>query len=267
MSTTSTRCKICGAASEVLTKATVLNKHSVTYFACPRCEFIQTEEPFWLAESYASAINSSDVGYVRRNLDLSRVTFSMAVALFRTATKFLDYGAGYGLFVRLMRDKGLDWYWQDEYCRNLFAQGAELGDCAERRFDLLSSFEVFEHLVEPMKEIEKMLTFAPAIVFSTLLLPRPGILPSEWWYYSLHHGQHIALYSRKTLEVIAKEFGLFLSTKGSSFHVLSRTKISYPLFRIFTNRKVAALVNLLSQRASLSDQDRERIVADLGKHV
>ena len=265
MITTGTRCKICGSASEVLTKATVLHKYDVTYFACPRCEFIQTESPFWLAESYASAITSSDVGYVRRNLDLSRVTFSLIATFFRSATKFLDYGAGYGLFVRLMRDKGLDWYWQDEYCQNLFAQGAELGNCAEHRFDLLSTFEVFEHLVEPMKEIEKMLKFAPTIVFSTLLSPRPKILPSEWWYYSLHHGQHVALYSSKALKVIAQEFGLSLCSIGSSFHVLSRTKLSYPLVRIVTNRKIAALDNMSSRRASLSDQDRQRIVENLGK--
>jgi len=32
---------------------------------------------------------------------------------------FLDYAAGYGLFVRLMRDAGYNFRWSDLYCQNL----------------------------------------------------------------------------------------------------------------------------------------------------
>jgi len=36
---------------------------------------------------------------------------------------FLDYAAGYGLFVRLMRDAGYNFRWSDLYCQNLFVRG------------------------------------------------------------------------------------------------------------------------------------------------
>ncbi len=38
---------------------------------------------------------------------------------------FLDYAGGYGVFTRLMRDIGFDFYWHDPYTQNLFANGFE----------------------------------------------------------------------------------------------------------------------------------------------
>jgi hypothetical protein len=75
-----------------------------------------------LPEAYASPINVSDTGYVARNL-WSAERVRMIVELSRDpAGKFLDYAAGYGLLVRLMRDIGYDFRWADEYCENLFAR-------------------------------------------------------------------------------------------------------------------------------------------------
>src|SRR5689334_2488351 len=97
------KCKICGNQTESFTKAVVMRKHEAQYFACPACEFIQTEEPFWLKEAYAAPINRSDFGYVSRNLYLAKMTQSIIVSFFDPGSRFIDYGGGYGLFVRLLR--------------------------------------------------------------------------------------------------------------------------------------------------------------------
>ncbi len=37
----------------------------------------------------------------------------------------MDFGAGHGVFVRMMRDKGFDFFWNDIYCKNLYAKDFE----------------------------------------------------------------------------------------------------------------------------------------------
>ena len=56
-------CKICSSnTSEVFTKE-ILGKYLVKYYQCNFCEFLQTEKPFWLEESYKNPINISDTVY------------------------------------------------------------------------------------------------------------------------------------------------------------------------------------------------------------
>ena len=91
---------------------------------------------------------------------------------------------------------------------------------------MLTAFEVFEHLVNPLPEIERMLEFSPNILFTTLLPPSRLKNAKEWWYLALEHGQHVSIYSVKSLNYIAKKFGLHLSTDGSSTHLLSQKPFS-----------------------------------------
>ena len=80
-------------------------------------------DPIWLGEAYAEPINRSDTGYVWRNLwarDKMRECIEFNL---NPDGIFLDYAAGYGLFVRLMRDAGYDFRWSDLYCQNLVCSG------------------------------------------------------------------------------------------------------------------------------------------------
>ncbi|MGD1699641.1 methyltransferase domain-containing protein [Dapis sp. BLCC M229] len=72
--------------------------------------------------------------------------------LFNPEGKFLDFGGGYGLFTRLMRDIKYKFYWQDKYCKNLFAQN--LKAIPEQKYELVTAFEVLEYLVNPITEIK-----------------------------------------------------------------------------------------------------------------
>lgn len=68
------KCKICSAESSFFAEGKVLNKYTIKYYKCKICDFLQTEEPYWLEESYKDAINRSDVGYVYRNIKLAEIT-------------------------------------------------------------------------------------------------------------------------------------------------------------------------------------------------
>lgn len=234
------QCKICRSPSESVFHGTILQKYDVAYYRCPTCDFMQTEEPYWLPEAYSSAISDLDLGPVNRAITGARIVEGVIVLAFDPNAKFIDWGGGYGVFTRLMRDKGYDFYWSDAYCQNLFAKHF-VAD-ASQRYEAMTCFEVFEHLVQPMTEIEAMLKMAPNILFTTQFPPSPLKTATDWWYLTPEHGQHISIYSIKSLQFIANEFGLHLNTDGSALHLLSQRPVSNNAFRIIARDRRAAQV-------------------------
>jgi hypothetical protein len=241
------QCKICHSTSTFVFKGKVLQKYDVSYFRCPDCEFMQTEEPYWLAEAYSSAISDLDLGPVNRAITGARIVESTILLAFDPNARFIDWGGGYGVFTRLMRDMGYDFYWRDAYCENLFAK--QFVADADSGYELLTCFEVFEHMVQPMAEIEAMLKLAPNILFTTLLPPSRLQSATDWWYLTPEHGQHISIYSLSALKFIAGKFGLHLSTDGSETHLLSRKQVSPKLFKaVVQNRRASQIIRKILRR-------------------
>jgi uncharacterized C2H2 Zn-finger protein len=225
-------CRICGNKAEALFNKKVLNKYGVEYFRCPNCEYIFTEEPYWLKEAYERAINISDTGILDRNIYFRNLVSVLIYFFFDRKSIFLDYAGGYGIFTRLMRDIGFNFYWKDPYCENILAKGFEYDPAKHVGIQLLTAFEVFEHLINPVLELEKMLKTSKNIVFSTELIPAQLPKADEWWYYSFEHGQHISFYSKKTLQTLAAKFHL-------NFY-------NYSYVHIFTQKKLnKSLVNAI----------------------
>jgi len=199
-------CKICNSNAQQIFTSKILKKYDAKYFKCDNCGYLFTEEPFWLDEAYSRSINLSDTGLLDRNIYFSKVLSVIIYFCFNKNGTFLDYAGGYGVFTRLMRDIGFDFYWHDPYTQNLFANGFEKEVKSDSEFELITAFEVFEHLVNPKEELEKMLSYSKTIVFSTELLPKDIPDPKEWWYYGFNHGQHISFYTEKTLHTLANQF-------------------------------------------------------------
>lgn len=239
-----TACNICGQPSLHVFDAEVLHKYQVGYFRCGHCGFVQTEPPYWLEEAYANPINLSDTGIVRRNMMACRSLSAVLYFLFDRQGKFLDYAGGYGLLTRMMRDIGFDFYTWDPHTPNLMARGFEYDHTSG--IELLTCFECFEHLSDPMGEIQKMLGISRNIFFSTHLLPQPLPLPSEWWYYNPAHGQHISLYAPGTLNYIAQTFQLQVySMKG--YHLFTEKKLPPFAFQFLTGFGRYGLGELISK--------------------
>lgn len=254
-------CKICSSDSEPFSEAEILNKYKIQYFKCPECGFIQTEEPYWLEEAYSEVINRSDIGLLARNLDLAKATKAILKFVLNPNGRYIDYGAGYGVFVRLMRDYGFDFYWTDKYSDNLFAKDFEAD--LTKKFDVLTAYEVFEHLLNPCEELETMLRYSDNILFSTFLIPANNPKPGDWWYYATDHGQHIALYSGKSLEALGKKFNLNFYTNGKNIHLFSKKNKSNFMFGMITFPYAAKIISPFSGKKSLLDDDYKMILGKL----
>jgi len=225
---------------------------------------VQTEPPFWHEAAYSSAITGSDLGLVSRNVMLAKTSRVIIKSFFRRDESFVDYGGGYGLFVRLMRDHGFNFFRYDRYCENLFARGFDAELTPTARYELVTAFEVFEHLVDPLVTIEEMLSLSDNILFSTLLIPEHSPKPGEWWYYGLEHGQHVLLYTAKALAIIARRHGLHLHSKNNELHLLTRKKISPALFKIVASRRLGGWLDHVGPRRSLLEADYAKVVGAKG---
>jgi len=227
------KCKVCQSETVSFANTILLGKYSVDYFQCSSCGFVQTEDPYWLKEAYSHVISGSDTGLVFRNYYCSQKASRIISNIFDNKSKFIDYGGGYGLFVRMMRDLGLNFYWDDKFCNNLFAQGFESD--RDNYYELTTAFELFEHFVNPLEEIEKILQFSKNILFSTEILPTNSPKPGEWWYYVPHEGQHVSIYTLDSLSRIADKFHLnFYSSEpskyGISLHLLTEKELAPSFF-------------------------------------
>lgn len=249
-------CKICSSPSSQYLVAEVLGKYQVAYYKCTACQFIQTEEPYWLEEAYSSAITKLDLGLVMRNELMTPVVKAVINKWSNPNGKFVDYGGGYGMLVRMMRDRGYDYYRQDTYCANLYAESFDIADLPPFKADLLSAFEVFEHLVDPASELEKMLALSDSVLFSTMVQTSDNVTPETWWYFTPETGQHIALYSRASLEALAKRFKLNYCWNEQDIHLFTRKPISNNLFKTVTHPRWGRWYNrFVGERESLLQRD------------
>ena len=200
-------CRVCGAPVASLFIARVRNRHDALFQRCGACGFVQIERPHWLDEAYRNPMAASDTGGLARCLDLANIVSVLIFFLFDRSARHLDYAGGYGLFTRRMRDIGFDYFRQDRYAPNLLAQGFD-DNPALGQVDVVTSFESFEHFVDPPAELAAILARSRTVVFTTEVLPEPVPSPEAWFYYGLHHGQHVAFYTPDSLRRLAARFGL-----------------------------------------------------------
>lgn len=212
-------CRVCGGRSQFVYRRPVLGQQ-VRYYDCPQCGYLQTETPYWLEQAYGSAINDVDTGILMRNGDNLRRVVMTLLAMRKLHGRVIDYAGGYGILVRLLRDAGVDAYWEDRYCSNLLARGFESDGGGA---DLLTAFEVFEHLVDPVTELERMLQKAPVVLLSTELVTTSEPPPEDWWYLGPEHGQHIGFFRLSTLRVLAEKAGCGVQSDGRTLHLFSRS--------------------------------------------
>lgn len=216
------------------------------------CGFIQTEKPFWLDEAYSSAISRLDTGAITRNLKNRRIVLAILNLLFPKAKRMLDFGAGHGIFVRLMRDEGREFFWSDLHASNDYARGFE--HCEGNVYDLVTAFEVLEHLTDPIEEVSRIMSLSNNILVSTELLPDPAPHPGDWWYFVPESGQHTSLYSRSSLLKVAERFNRKVQSFGP-YHLFTVEPVNRMLFALAMSRRGSQVINSLRSRESMVESD------------
>lgn len=192
-------CRLCGAATTSAFAKRVLGRLNVKYFTCRSCGSLQTEPPYWLTESYKDyTLSALDTGAADRTL-LNFALVTAVAKILRINGQILDFGGGDGLLCRLLRDIGFDCWTYDKFSKPSYAQGFTVE--LDKSFELITSFEVFEHFVNPALEVADLFSRARAILISTELYRGQG---TDWWYLSPESGQHIFFYSERAIRLIAE---------------------------------------------------------------
>ncbi|HET6576038.1 MAG TPA: DUF4214 domain-containing protein [Fimbriiglobus sp.] len=213
------RCRVCGGELEFRWTGRVLhNRYEAEYHECRVCGALQIPNPHWLAEAYkgedSPQLWNPDTGRFRRNFSVyCHLRALVAAGLTGPRPRLLDYGGGYGLLTQMLLDSGLDaWTFDPHIGRPFFAPDrliTDPGAVTAGSFDLVSAFEVFEHLTD-LAEVGSLLrrVLAPAgsVVLSTELY-KPGESGPDWHYLSYDAGQHVLFWTRKALQVFAGRHG------------------------------------------------------------
>jgi hypothetical protein len=201
-------CRLCGGDVKRVFNGQVLAKYNVGYEQCQRCGSLQTEPPYWLGEAYGQNLSSLDTGAGQRVLDNFAAVHVLARVL--GLRNLLDFGGGDGLMCRLLRDHGFNAFATDKHAKGGYAQG--FGDPDFASPDLLTSFEVFEHMAAPALEIDELFTLRPKVLMlTTQMYSDQG---PDWWYLAKESGQHVFFYSREAMKLIAEKYGYELRFIG-----------------------------------------------------
>ncbi len=233
----STRCRLCQAPTTEAFTGTLMSKHRIRYSTCTSCGSLQTEKPYWLDEAYALNPERFDTGKASRTL-LNFYTIRTLVDILgiRPSGRCVDFGGGTGLFARLMRDMGYDYYSYDKYGSGEFCAGFSWKELSHQ-VSLVTIFECAEHFDEPAVEWDAIFASNPAFILGTTsLYTGQG---ADWHYLSPESGQHIFFYSPASLARIAANRSYSAYLLGD-FFLMSR----HPLGEETLSRLTSSMRNI-----------------------
>jgi len=134
----------------------------------------------------------------------------------------LDYGAGLGIMTEILGENGF----RSAVSFDPYSSAQR----PDRQFNMVTCFEVFEHVPDPvalLKDINGFLSADGALLFSTLYCPQQFVDEGlhNWWYCSPRNG-HISFYTPAALTTLAAGFDLQLHSFNDSLHTLYRPVVA-----------------------------------------
>ena len=219
------RCPVCASVSRADQLLRIRGRQTALH-RCTQCGLYFFPEPDWLPAVHSDAVSELDIGLPRRCINLSRIVEAIVRAEGLGTRRHLDWGGGYGLLTRLLRDRGIDMRHHDPYAENLFAQGFE--DELTGDFGCITASEVFEHVEDPVAVLGGMAAHTDLVIVSTVFVPDGLTDLRDWWYVG-PSGQHITFYTPQAMRRLAARFDYHLTTNGTngtSLHVLHRRPLS-----------------------------------------
>ncbi len=208
-------CLVCGYKGKRFEDS----KGGIGYFYCEQCNTVMKEKEGFLdleaqKMRYDLHENSDDNeeyrGYFERIVEF--------VLPYVDAKNALDFGCGASnLLAKVLDSKGMTC---DSY-DPIYHPGTPYRD---KRYDMIISIEVFEHLHDPravLDELSSLLGSGGYLVIGTAFIPK-SLDSFLRWYYRLDP-THIVFFSLRSFEVLAEDFGFELTAhNGKNLLVLQK---------------------------------------------
>jgi len=211
-------CKVCEKEGKFAFEALVQGKHPVNFYRCKNCGLVYCENIHWRSEEEKTTFEKDTL---KKNLYFWQLSANVICAFFDSGAKFLDSSSNGGILCRLMRDSEFNFYF-DAKNKNTFAKGFEVREDDE--IELICAFDCFEKAEFPVFELEKMLAKSKNILFNLNFASKklPEIGDNDFWGFD--KGEKVTFYSKKTLKIIAKKYGLKLYSR-KNIHLLTEKQI------------------------------------------
>jgi SAM-dependent methyltransferase len=176
----------------------------VYYRRCAACGFLFTDAfDSWTDEEFKAHIYNDD--YLAVDPDYKdtrpRTNAELVAALWAghmATTRLLDFGGGNDVLCSVLRSKGFP----EAQTYDPFVP--EYARRPERKFDLVTCFETFEHLPDPdagISQIVECLTETGLVLYSTVVQPADfSNYGLGWWYVGPRNG-HISIFTREALSI------------------------------------------------------------------
>jgi hypothetical protein len=228
-------CKICGAAAalygvvdfqktceEVRGFHLPLSGMPVYYRRCVACGFLFTDAfDDWTYDQFRAHIYNSDYLAIDPDYRESRPRWNAELVATLWAehiadTRVLDFGGGNDVLCSVLRAKGFP------AAQTYDPMVPEYARRPQGRFDLVTCFEVFEHMPHPDIGISQMLecvSDAGLVLYSTCVQPadfaRYGV---AWWYIGPRNG-HVSIFTREALSIAWGRHGYKHISFNDSLHL------------------------------------------------
>lgn len=222
-------CYLCGSHTNLF-----LRKNGYTIYSCKSCGFAQTDlrrnfedfvkenygKGYFMGEPQYSAYDNykEDKPFILMNVK----QFMRKIKHIKKSGKLLDIGCAMGFFVEYAQKEGFDAYGLDpshyavveakkKFGNKIKEASLETADYAPKTFDVITMFDVFEHLGDPLGDLKKMTRWLKddgIIMIATgnrqSLAAR--ILKRRWTFYI--PPQHLFFFDKITLAKILELSGL-----------------------------------------------------------
>jgi len=198
----------------------------IYYRRCTSCQFLFTDAfDDWNAEQFKTHIYNDEYKLVDPDYQTARPRANADVVArlwgaIKAETRVLDYGGGNDTFCATLRDSGFPIAVTYDPMEPAYAARPE------GKFDLVTSFETFEHLPDPAAGVASILESSaePGLVFFTTAL-QPADFDQQrlnWWYVGPRNG-HISLFSRQALAAAWNRHGYQVASLAENIHFAFRT--------------------------------------------
>ncbi len=210
------KCKICGSTTTELLDAQL----KVTYDVCHKCDFISKQKDYHLnpnieKQRYSTHNNfPSNEGYVK----IFKSMLELHVKPLKNVKKALDFGSGpYPTLKLMLSDMGFEAHDFDPFFNNN-------DEFKDHKYDLITTTEVIEHMSDPMKELELLISLLNNNGYLLIMTNYRKMDLEEflkWWYRRDH--THVSFFNERTFNYIKDYFSLIeVSNNNKNIIVLQK---------------------------------------------